>query len=242
MPEPMTYLNPSARASWPLRVLIGVSFLLSLGALAASGYLFLLLKTERAKVGVIEASKIQLSERIEALQKENESMAVARQVSQDKLKEVLKDLLEREKTFALITQDFDTLKNENVSANKKILEMQESVEKARELVKTAAAKKMTPRPKAPNIVLAGDSPAVKPQMISPPAMKIKTINRDLDFVVLSVHGGSLTAGDRLVSESEGEWSADLSVTEIYKGFAKAQMVKSSEVGPLIGDKVRSADA
>jgi len=216
MEEPLSYLGKKPEAGFTSG-LVKIAFLLALGAVAAAGYLTLKYSHEHKKIDELEASKVQLSERVESVEKERDAALEEKKSAQAKLKEVLKDLLDRESTFQKGKKELETARMELKAVQDSADALKSELAKAKE----AALK-----------------PAASAAATGP--MKVRTVNAQFEFLIVNPVDGTVQEGDSLIVDRGAQRVAVLRVEQIDSGFAKAHIVKSASGGPQVGDVVSRA--
>ena len=197
---------------------------------AASAYLYLHHRGIAREKKELEALGVQLQEQVQALKQHIESDQRIKTDLKAQLETLIKsketqtqELAESKAQAVKLQTDFDTAQKES-SEIKKVLETLRAA--------TAAL--------PPSIAVPASIAEIVKSRVVPESMKIKTINRKFNFVVLSLASGkSLKPGDALRVERAGQWVADLSVQKIYDQFASALIKKESQKDTLqVGDSVK----
>ncbi len=216
MDEPLSYLHKKPDTGFTPS-LIKIAFVLALGSAAAAGYLTVKYSHEHKKMDTLEASMVQLRERVEAVEKERDAALEEKKTVQAKLKEVLKDLLDRESTFQAGQKDLEAARLELKAAQDSAAALKAELAKSKEIALKQAVSGTAAGP-----------------------MKVRTVNAQFEFLIINPVDSSVQVGDSLVVDRGKTRVAVLRVEQIDSGFAKAHIVKSASDGPQVGDDVSSA--
>ncbi len=217
--------NPAKNSSG--KILPLVSLALALISCASAVYLYAQWSGLAREKKNFEAARVQLQDQVNALKQEAESAAKEKMDLNQKLSAALKGKVEQLQAAETVRAQAARLQTDLDSATKELADLKKKMEKPAPVEAPAAA--------APEAVAAAEHPASEPGV-----MKIKTINRKFNFVVLgTVSGKTLSPGDALRVERDGRWVADLSVQKTYDQFASAAIKKESEKDPIrTGDTVQ----
>ncbi len=258
MQEPDLKLNksnpsylPASQPNSPRLIGVKISiffvFILAAGSLAASGYLYQMLNVERRERVALEAAKVQLEDKVSALQEESSQY----KDSAAKIQEQLKAYTEERDQYK---KQLEAAQGENGELKSQIKSLEES-KKTFDVNSPAASgvvigaqptvadlANQLPGTQVASALANAGTTQLAPSASAPAAsgFQVMTVNRKFNFVVISIGlKDQIKMGDKLNVEHSQKAIATIQVEKVYDRFSAAAILEESKESPIKeGDTVR----
>lgn len=223
--------------------LANFSLVLSLVSCVAAGYLYFQWNSVSSEKKGFEAVRIQLEDQIASLEtdlqsslKEQQKLKQVVEIEGNDKAKTLAELAETKASLEQLQADLKKIKNERDSLKKLAVQMKSKTSEFPALPSSASSVVQNGVSAASALTAQLKASSNQPS----DAMKVKTINRNFNFVVFDlVPGVVLKVGDAAVVERDGRWISDLKIKQIYAQFASAEIRKESEDNLVqVGDSVK----
>ena len=273
--ENMATLSPEIKSPTPkspnpkmggVKFAIFVAFVLSLAALAGTGYLYQELNAERRQRQALEAAQVQFQDKVNAVEQTSEqyrtelermrsqlaSYTTERQKLNDEVEkgksqisDLKKKLTDAESKAAPTSFEDENAIGVGPQPTTELNDLK--VEVPRASVKTEAAPVAKPEVKKESLKPSSEpSPApAKTAKSEPPSVKpaqVLTVNRKFNFVVVNIGiRENVKMGDELIIERNGKAVGLAKVEKLYENFSAATILKEPKDAPFQGgESVRRA--
>lgn len=250
-----------------IKVAIVSSFALATAAFAASGYLFLRVRAERAALGALESENLQLEERskasetqlaqqekeVERFQAQIQDYVSQRESLKGELDQALAEAAKLKKKIQELEGERDRLSNQ---VNVGTVTEEALVEEAQKVVPVLPATPPTPakvegkaEPEKKSEKVS-EKKTAKEEKPAPPAgvradqrpNQVLSVNRKFNFVVVNLGlRDKLKIGDTLRVEQNGKLIGRLQVEKLYENFSACGILEEIKPAQIQeGDLVRIA--
>ncbi len=239
--------QPNAPRLIGVKISIFLVFILAAGSLAASGYLYQMLNVERRERVALEAAKVQLEDKVSALQEESNQYKDSAAKIQEQLKAYTEDRDQYKKQL-------EAAQTENGELKEKVKSLEESsnalaanspvaigaVAGAQPTVADLANQLPGTQAASASANTGSAQPDLSASAPAAPAFQVMTVNRKFNFVVINVGSkDQIKMGDKLNVEHSQKAIATIQVEKVYDRFSAAAILEESKESPIKeGDPIR----